>query len=50
MKKIKIDLLREIVRDFMNSGVEISTASFEDWYGQTLDIKCRNYINKVIWS
>lgn len=50
MKTIKIEILREIVFDFMNSGIEISTASFEDWFGLTLDIKSRNYINKVLWS
>jgi hypothetical protein len=50
MKNIDINILNEVIRDFLKSGQDISIESFKDWFGITLDDKTYGYVGDRIYN
>ena len=50
LRKIKIETLREIIRDFKKTGFEWSLESFEEWFGVILDSNSRNYVETSLFK
>ena len=50
MKKLDLNILNEIIKDFLKSGQDISIESFRDWFGLSLDDKTYGYIGDKIYD